>query len=175
MVRDDLFLMVLLAAIVLPSAWIDFRQRRIPNEICLAGILLGVAFNVINHGLSGLTDSVLGFFLAFAIGFPLWMAGWMGAGDVKLVAAIGAIVGVNSVLPVLAGIAIAGGVFALGYLLWNRIQDEPLSLIVASALSAGGTEKSPLPKAEGGDKKQKGIPYAIPVAFGSLATIVYLS
>lgn len=175
MMRDDVFLMVLLAAIVLPSAWIDFRQRRIPNEFCLAGILLGVAFNTINQGLGGLGDAVLGFLLAFAIGFPLWMAGWMGAGDVKLVAAVGAIVGLDLILPVMAGIAIAGGVFALAYLLWNRIQDEPISLIVASALSPAAAEKSSSPDAGDGEKIRKGIPYAIPVAFGSLATIVYLS
>jgi prepilin peptidase CpaA len=175
MMRDEWVLLLLLAAVVLPAAWVDFRQRRIPNEISLAGILLGVAFHLISHGVAGAGDAVLGLLLAFVIGFPLWLLGWMGAGDVKLVAAVGAIVGFSLVLPVLAGIAIAGGGVALVYLLWNRLQNEPLAVIMASALAGSRDGQERPAQAVLPDKIKKGIPYAIPVAFGSLATIVYLS
>ncbi|HCT39838.1 MAG TPA: hypothetical protein DF427_01395 [Moraxellaceae bacterium] len=173
-------MLFLLAVIVLPAAWIDFRQRRIPNELCLAGILLGVMYHLLTAGLTGAGFSLLSFLLAFAAGFPLWLLGWMGAGDVKLVAAVGAIVGMKLLLPVLAGVAIAGGAVALVYLVVLRLQDEPLYVIVASSLASqknGGLQTQaaidgvPEPVA----MKKKGIPYAIPVALGSLAAIVYVS
>ena len=170
----------LLAVIVLPAAWIDFRQRRIPNELCLAGILLGVMYHLLTVGVSGAGLSLLSFLLAFAAGFPLWLLGWMGAGDVKLVAAVGAIVGMKLVLPVLAGIAIAGGAVALVYLVALRLQDEPLYVIVASAISSPksgevSTKNAHESTDESAAVKKKGIPYAIPVALGSLAAIVYVS
>lgn len=170
----------LLAVIVLPAAWIDFRQRRIPNELCLAGILLGVMYHLLTAGVSGAGFSLLSFLLAFAAGFPLWLLGWMGAGDVKLVAAVGAIVGMKLVLPVLAGIAIAGGAVALVYLVALRLQDEPLYVIVASAISSPKSGEVSTQNGHGSTDvpaavKRKGIPYAIPVALGSLAAIVYVS
>ncbi|MDO8268529.1 MAG: prepilin peptidase [Moraxellaceae bacterium] len=170
----------LLAVIVLPAAWIDFRQRRIPNELCLAGILLGVMYHLLTAGVSGAGFSLLSFLLAFAAGFPLWLLGWMGAGDVKLVAAVGAIVGMKLVLPVLAGVAIAGGAVALVYLVALRLQDEPLYVIVASSLASPKTGDQQSQKTVDDvpgslSVKKKGIPYAIPVALGSLAAIVYVS
>lgn len=174
----DWTMLFLLAVIVLPAAWIDFRQRRIPNELCLAGILLGVMYHLLTAGLSGAGFSLLSFLLAFAAGFPLWLLGWMGAGDVKLVAAVGAIVGMKLVLPVLAGVAIAGGAVALVYLVALRLQDEPLYVIVASSLaSPKAGDQQPQKNMEGVPVpvKKKGIPYAIPVALGSLAAIVYMS
>lgn len=173
-------MLFLLAVIVLPAAWIDFRQRRIPNELCLAGILLGVMYHLLTAGLSGAGFSLLSFLLAFAAGFPLWLLGWMGAGDVKLVAAVGAIVGMKLLLPVLAGVAIAGGAVALVYLVVLRLQDEPLYVIVASSLaSPKNGDLQPQAAIDGVPEpvamKKKGIPYAIPVALGSLAAIVYVS
>lgn len=166
----------LLALIVLPAAWTDFRQRRIPNELCLAGILLGLSYHLLHAGVSGLGLSFSAFLLAFAAGFPLWMMGWMGAGDVKLVAAVGAIVSMKLLLPVLAGITLAGGVVAFVYLVVLRAQHEPLYVIMASSVFSGKSgEATEKPAREIAPAMPKGIPYAIPVALGSLAAIVYLS
>lgn len=172
----ELTMIFLLALIVLPAAWIDFRQRRIPNELCLAGILLGLAYHLLHAGVAGLGLSFSAFLLAFAAGFPLWVLGWMGAGDVKLVAAVGAIVSMKLLLPVLAGITLAGGVVAFVYLVVLRAQDEPLYVIMASSIFSGKEgEATERPAREIAPAMPKGIPYAIPVALGSLAAIVYLS
>lgn len=174
--HQEWFLFIVTAAIALPAAIIDVRHHRVPNEICLAGVLLGVAFNVLNHGFLGLGSSLMGLFIAFSIGFPLWLMGWFGAGDAKLVSAVGAIVGINLVLPVMAGIAIAGGVFALIYVMAMRASREPLGALIAAVVFPEAKKGSSLVAMSVEKEKltMKGIPYAVPVAFGSLAAIVYM-
>jgi len=173
---DNVIFIFPLAMIVVPAAIIDIRSRRIPNLLSLAGIIIGFGINAFFAGFSGAADAGIGLFLAFAISFPLWLIGWVGAGDVKLVSAVGAIVGMTLVLPVLAGVAIAGGVFALMYVIALRLQREPLYVIMMSAIYS---RKSESENAESDQDSvstmTNGIPYAIPVAIGSLSAIVYLS
>ena len=89
---------VLLLLLVLPAAFFDYRERRIPNWLVLAGLLLGTAMNgFLTYDTpsvtTGLLFSLRGLGLAFVIYFPLYLLRAMGAGDVKLMAAVGAVVG----------------------------------------------------------------------------------
>lgn len=171
-----MLILFVLAIVVVPAAIVDVRSRRIPNLLSLAGILLGFALNVYFSGLDGVLAAAAGMLLAFAIGFPLWLAGWLGAGDVKLVAAVGAIVGMTLVLPVLAGIAMTGGALAVLHLLAQRLQKEPAYVYAMSIFFSGKkAEGLPVGEMEMAQPKKIGMPYAVPVAIGSLATIVYLS
>lgn len=173
---DRVVLVFTLILIIIPAVIFDIRSRRIPNLLPLAGIILGFGVNVYFKGLSGAADAGIGLLLAFGISVPFWFPGWAGAGDVKLVTAVGAVVGKTLVLPVLAGIAIAGGAVALVYVIALKIQQEPLYVIMASSIFSakpdGASEKV---DDAVGPVVRKGIPYAIPVAIGSLAAIVYLS
>ena len=173
-----MLLFCVLAVVVVPAAVVDFRFRRIPNLLSLAGILLGLAVNVFVSGIDGLLAAAAGMLLAFGIGFPLWLAGWFGAGDVKLLSAVGAIVNVKLLLPVLAGVAITGGVMAVLHLLGRRLQKEPFFVYAMSLVFAAKGQRDDSVadiEPESAVAIKKGMPYAIPVAIGSLATIVYLS
>src|SRR5215510_4704581 len=92
---------------------VDVRTRRIPNELTatLAGIGVGLAAT----GVSGvpLWGSVLGFVVGLALMMPGHVLGATGAGDVKLMAAFGAIVGPGLVIKAFLFTAIAGGVLAI--------------------------------------------------------------
>ena len=92
---------------------IDIRTRRIPNA--LTATMAGVGFGLAASGLSGVSvlASVAGFALGFALMLPGHALGATGAGDVKLMAAVGAMVGPATVLTAFAFSAIAGGVLAL--------------------------------------------------------------
>ncbi len=158
---DTLTLLLLLALVVLPAAVVDWRRRRVPNLLCLAGILLGFSVHIFNDGALGAANAAMGMAVAFLIGLPLWLAGWLGAGDVKLVMAVATLTGLSQFFPVLGGIALAGGVFALGHLLWQRSQQAPaLAMVPGAGVS--------MPAAG------RGIPYAVPVAAGSLVAIIVL-
>lgn len=158
---DTLTLLLLLALVVLPAAVSDWRMRRVPNLLCLAGILLGFFVHIFNHGALGAANAAMGMAVAFLLGLPLWLAGWLGAGDVKLVMAVATLTGLSQFFPVLGGIALAGGVFALGHLLWQRSQRAP-ALVMAPGAGV------PMPTAG------RGIPYAVPVAAGSLVAVIVL-
>lgn len=103
----------MLAAGVTAATVIDLRTRRIPNELTAAMTGIGIAMAA--TGASGV--SVTGTFLGFAIGLALMMPGYLlgatGAGDVKLMAAVGAIVGPLLVVSAFLCTAISGGVLAV--------------------------------------------------------------
>jgi prepilin peptidase CpaA len=92
---------------------IDVRTRRIPNELTAAMASLGMGLSV--TGVSGLPlwGSILGFALGLALMMPGHLLGGTGAGDVKLMAAIGAIVGPTLIVSAFLFTAIAGGVLAI--------------------------------------------------------------
>jgi prepilin peptidase CpaA len=102
-----------MAAGVLSATVIDLRTRRIPNELTAAMTGIGIAMAA--TGVSGI--SVAGSFLGFALGLALMLPGFglgaTGAGDVKLMGAIGAIVGPGMVVSAFLFTAIAGGVLAV--------------------------------------------------------------
>ena len=102
-----------LASGALLATVVDIRVRRIPNALTatMAGIGLGFAAS----GMSGLSlgASILGFVIGFALMMPGHALGATGAGDVKFMAAVGAIVGPTLVVSAFLFTAIAGGVLAI--------------------------------------------------------------
>jgi prepilin peptidase CpaA len=101
------------------GAAIDAVHRRIPNAISLATAGAGVTLAA--TGLSGisLTASLLGFLIGFLLMLPGHVLGATGAGDVKLFAAAGALLGAGRIVPAFLFMALAGGVFAL-VVAWQR-------------------------------------------------------
>lgn len=102
----------------------DVRARRIPNALSvaagLAGVLLHAAlpagaglFAPAARGGLGAAGAALGLLLALAAGLALWRARLFGAGDAKLLAAVGAFTGAAGVLPVLLWSLLAGGALAV--------------------------------------------------------------
>lgn len=109
-------LQLLLAVLVVIAGYYDIRYRRIPNWLTLPTILVGFALNAFlnqSGALSGLGDSGAGFALAIAINFPLYLLHARGAGDVKLLAAIGALIGWRDWIAIFILSGILGGVLAV--------------------------------------------------------------
>ena len=108
---------VVTITLLLPLAVIityyDVRYRRIPNPFVLATLIGGVAINGIFGGLPGVFASLGGCAMAFGLMFMLHIFGAMGAGDVKLFAAIGAVTGAHLVLPTFIVVVLTGGALAL--------------------------------------------------------------
>ncbi len=110
----------MLAAGVLAATAIDLRTRRIPNGLTAA--MTGIGFALSATGVSGtpLAGAFVGFALGFALMLPGYGLGATGAGDVKLMAAVGAIVGPPLVVTAFLCTAIAGGVLALAVAVRRR-------------------------------------------------------
>ena len=75
------------------GAWTDIRTGKIPNALTYPLWVFGWVYALLAAGRSGLVDSFSGFFLAFIPCFFLYLAGGFGGGDVKLMAAVGALMG----------------------------------------------------------------------------------
>lgn len=112
---------ILLGILVAVAAVFDIRFRRIPNWLVLAGIVAGFTWNVYSPGVSGglsggwpgFGRAAAGFGLGFILYFPLYLLRARGAGDVKLLAAAGAITGASNVVWIFLLTAILGGIIAL--------------------------------------------------------------
>jgi prepilin peptidase CpaA len=106
-----------LAAVVLVAAGIDWRSRKIPNWLTLPAMVAGLAIN----GLAGIgfVPALLGMLAALGVYFLFFAAGFRGAGDGKLMGAVGAFVGWPQIAIVMVLVALFGAVAALG-LAWRR-------------------------------------------------------
>jgi len=101
-------------AVVLGAAVYDVRYRRIPNWISVSGVLLGFALNTfLYQGWPGFRHSLIGFAVGFCAYLTLYALRAMGAGDVKLMGAVGAIVGWPDWFGIFIVTAIVGGIMAL--------------------------------------------------------------
>jgi len=153
------------------SCFTDLRTRRIPNILTLGAALMAFAFFLTTGGFSGLGWSAAGWCVGLAVFLPFFFLGGMGAGDVKLLAALGAWLGPGRVVWVALYGGIAGGVLAvivaasqgylrqafwnLGYLLWFWRTSGP----------------RPLPDLTLEHAKGPRLAYAVPIAVGMLATL----
>ena len=117
---------ILVAVIVIVAAATDIRSRRIPNWLTLFGVCAGLSLNWYISGLPGILTSLEGMGLGFGAYFVLYCLHAMGAGDVKLMAAVGAIIGPGNWFAVFIATAIAGGVLALGLMIWKGRVRETL-------------------------------------------------
>ncbi len=115
----DPFLFILLSSILVVAAIIDIRIQKIPNLLTFPTMVLGLIYNSITSGWDGLLFSLGGLALGIAIFLILYMMGGMGAGDIKLMGAVGAIIGSKGVLLTALFSAIVGGVYALIVLIFN--------------------------------------------------------
>ncbi len=109
-----------LASGVLTASVVDIRSRRIPN--LLTATMAGIGVGLAATGLSGVSvvASLAGFALGLALMLPGHALGATGAGDVKLMAAVGAVVGPALVVSAFLFTAIAGGVLAVAVALRRR-------------------------------------------------------
>ena len=110
----------------------DIRYRRIPNWLTLPAIFTGIVYHTYTGGTSGLILSITGMLLGFGIFIGFYLVGGMGAGDVKLMAAIGSLLGPKDVLFAALYTAIAGGVYAILLLITQRSNREALCTILLS-------------------------------------------
>jgi prepilin peptidase CpaA len=154
---------VTLTAIVCAAAWYDLTTHRIPNWLTVSGLALALLLRFLGGSLGvGLQGSAV----AFGISFVLYLLRAVGAGDVKLLAAVGAFFGSTDVAGALAVIAIAGAGFALLNVVYRGVL--PLLLLNTFELLRSwrtlGTERSRTLDSPGALT----VPYGVPIAAGTL-------
>lgn len=105
--------MVFLLLILGVAVYFDLRERRIPNFLIVVGLPAGLIHSATQHGFDGLTASLWGLLVAGGVLFPFFAVRMVGAGDVKLMAVVGAFVGLDDVWRVVLYVFLAGGIIGV--------------------------------------------------------------
>lgn len=176
--------LVPLCFLLLTVAQQDIRGYRIPNKLVLTGVVLGVAlngllpegwgFNSAIPGGLGWLGSLKGLGVGLMVLLPLYWLRAMGAGDVKLMAMVGAFVGANDVLWIVLATFIAGGVMALAMVLWSGrlvtfFQNIRLMLISGVVKMSMGS----LPAVDEAPASVGKLPYAVAITMGTFGYLVW--
>lgn len=149
----------------------DIRARRIPNVLTFGGALAAFVYHTMMSGWPGVQTSVFGWLVGAAAFMPFFLLGGMGAGDVKLLAALGAWMGPGQVVWVALYGSIAGGVLAVcvalgsGYL--RTALTNVRSLLTFWVLV--GPRPMPALTLEQGTGPR--LAYAVPILVGTVVTL----
>jgi prepilin peptidase CpaA len=159
-------LLVLLAVAVCT----DFRERRIPNALSLGGAALGFIVQATLLGPLGFASAALGWLLCLACFLPFYVTGGMAAGDVKLMAAVGAFLGPLYGFAACAATLVAGALVGVACLGWRSTVRAAASFEahMQAAELRGDSERESGPSAGSleSDLRAK-IPYAGVIALGT--------
>lgn len=104
---------IILLAALFAAAIYDYRFRKVPNNVTFPALLGGMAISAMLGGFTGFSASIVGLFFGIALLIVPYTMGGIGAGDVKLLGAIGAIKGAAFVFSSFLGAAIIGGIMAV--------------------------------------------------------------
>jgi prepilin peptidase CpaA len=176
--------LVILGAYLLMAAWCDARHRRIPNSLVLSGALLAILLHTAlpaGDGFLAYWPGGLGPWKALgglAFGFlallPLYVLRGMGAGDVKLLAMLGAFLGPVHFWGALLFALLAGGLLAIAFAWQRGILAEVLNnlrLMLWSVMLKLGNPGAPAPQIQATPTAT--LPFGVAIASGGIAYLIF--
>jgi len=158
---------------ILVASWIDYSQRRVPNRLNALLIVVGFIVQACYFGTAGLATGAWGLLTGFGLLIVPWLMHGMGAGDVKLLAAIGVWLGPLLTLYSFALGAIIGGITAVIMILSTgrlRMACVNIGVILAKCTTPHAVFS------EAGSAKSFGttsqlLPYGVPLTAGTLLVL----
>ncbi len=111
---------LVLLLVLLICVWTDLQERKIYNKVVFPAVFAGVVIHTASLGLPGMKTSIVGFIAGMLLFLVPFALGGLGAGDVKLLGAVGALKGPLFALYTALGTALVGGVIAVAFLLWRH-------------------------------------------------------
>jgi prepilin peptidase CpaA len=162
----NITLLIPLAIII---AYYDVRYRRIPNAFVLATLAGGLVINAIFGGLAGVAGSLAGCVLGFVMMFMLHVFGAMGAGDVKLFAAIGAVTGAPLVVPTFVVVILTGGLLAVVSIIRAGVVITTMHRVLQ--IFVGMLPGWQMPKFTVPTDRKHTIPYGVAITMGSIISM----
>ena len=149
----------------------DVRFRRIPNVLVLMALIAGLVINSAFGGFRGLGNSALGFAVAFIPMLLLHVFGAMGAGDVKLMGAVGSILGAALMPVTLILVVMAGGVLAIYTMLRAGTVFSTLHGVLR--IFVGLLPGWEMPRFAMAPDRRHTIPYGVAIMVGSLVAALF--
>ena len=158
----------------LVGAGYDLKSRRIPNFVTGPAILLGLLLHGLLDGWQGLLSGLVSGLLCGVIFVIFYLAGGMGAGDVKLITAAGCLAGLPHAASLLVLTSLAGGVMALALALARGRLKETLCNVFALTSHHSQAGLTPHPEINVLNTNTLRLPYGVAIAAGSSLTFFLL-
>lgn len=156
---------LLLLLILAMAVYMDMRRHRIPNWLSFGALITGLLLSYIYLPGNDMHNGIKGAGIGLALLLPFYLAGGMGAGDVKLMAALGSFIGPAPAFMSVCFTLMVGGFIALGIILRNG---ELVSFYRRYLVML--TARVHIPP-EAGSIARRRFPYALSIAVG---TLIYL-
>jgi prepilin peptidase CpaA len=160
----------LVAVTLVVAAIIDGKQLKVPNWLTFPMIASGWIFNLVFFGAEGIAMSLVGTVVGLGLLLPLYAIGGMGAGDVKLLAGVGAWVGGTVTFYAFCLSAVVGGVIAVGMVLYRRAWSKHKNqfLMILNEIASVGSPTELATIAAERKSSMLLLPYGIPIAIGTI-------
>lgn len=149
----------------------DLRTRRIPNLLTFGAAAAGLAFGAATAGWTGLLSALGGWTVGCALFFPWFLLGGMGAGDVKLLAALGAWAGPATAMWLALYAGLAGGPLAVLVSAFHGYLRESFSNLWHLLMFWRVAGIQPMPNLTLQTARSPRLPYALPIAAGAVIAI----
>jgi prepilin peptidase CpaA len=149
----------------------DVRSRRVPNFVTLPAICFGLLLHFTLGGWGELGSALAAGLICGLVFLVFYLAGGMGAGDVKLIAAVGCIAGLSFVGQLLIYTSLSGGVMAIGLALYRRQLKNTIFNVWSLALHHKTAGLTPHPEFNIGNAHTLRLPYALAIAAGSALSL----
>ena len=164
------FQAVAVAIAIVAAIW-DLKTRRIPNLLTFGAALLAVAVHGYTGGLTGAGWGLAGWLIGVAFFLPFFVLGGMGAGDVKLLAALGAWLGPAQAAWLALFSLIAGGVMGLVVALGTGYLTQAIANIGWMFQFWKSEGPKPVPEVTLATHRGPRLAYAVPVLAGLMVTL----
>ena len=149
----------------------DLRTRRIPNALTFSAAACALLFHLITGGWTAAAWSLGGCLLGAVLFFPMFALRGMGAGDVKLLAAVGAWLGPSEVAIATLATSIAGGVIAVVVAVGHGYLKTAVRNLWMLLTHWRVTGIRPLENVTLQGTRGPRLAYAFPIAIGTLVTL----
>ena len=167
----DVFLIIFLSIILIAAAINDLRFQKIPNLLTYPSMGIALVYYFIMSGPDGLLFSAGGLAMGIAVLILPYLMGGMGAGDAKLMGAVGAVLGAKGVFVAFLFTAIAGGIYALILLLVQRRAFKGFWQRQAAILKTFIFTGQFIPISGDSNEKKPRLCYGIAIALGTLFSV----
>lgn len=175
LVQNNITMLIALVVLLSIVTYSDLKVHHISNKLTLGGAAFAIVVSLVTNSTDGLIYSLLGLAVGFAALIPLYAIGGMAAGDVKLMAMVGAFLGFKGAIFAACLSLIAGSLLGLlllinrkGLLSWIRRSLMSLRLLLAT----GNPRLAYIPPAPNEPAALR-FPYALAITIGTLAAVYW--
>jgi len=155
---------VALSVMLVSIVWTDIKTHCISNAMVIMIVLLGLISQLLGNGVTGVMQGLAGMAVGLGLFLPFYLGGGMGAGDVKLLASIGTILGPLSIL-FAGGFALLAGVPLALFCLTQRF----LLVRKQKKLAESGECQPRIARNIPHQARKERLPYAAAIAAGTVA------